>query len=102
MEIDLLISKTHDVGLVTTGKFESPVTAAIYDHETGVISLEFGQTMDTLELNIPVAGDFAAYLAQRSFLFMIGTDRAHIHEAYRVPLMHVNDYKSDETIGEWA
>lgn len=100
MDIDLLISKSQDVGLVTTGKFDSPVTAAIFDHATRHLSLEFGQTMDTLNLNIPVGEDLVPYLTQRSHLFMIGTDRSHIHEAYRIPLMHVND-NNDPSVGEW-
>jgi hypothetical protein len=100
MDIDLLISKTQDVGIVTNGKFESAVTAAILDHETYMLSLEFGKTMDSMDMNIPVSHDFVPYLTNTSHLFVIGTDRAHIHEAYRIPLMHVNDYNSNN-IGEW-
>ena len=100
MDIDLLISKSQDVGLVTTGRFPSAVTAAILDHGSYQISLEFGETMDSMTLNIPVDQTMLPYLAQRSHLFMIGTDRTHIYEAYRIPLMHVNDFKS-EGVGEW-
>jgi len=100
MNIDLLISKTQDIGLVTTGKFDSVVTAAIFDHETQLMSLEFGETMDTMNLNVPISDDFVNYIKQRSFLYMIGTDKTHIHEAYRIPLMHINDVKADK-VGEW-
>lgn len=100
MNIDLLINKTHDVGLVTTGKFESPVTAAIIDHEKQELSLEFGETMDAMVMNIPVADDLIPYIRNRNKLFIIGTDRVHIHEAYDVPIMHLNDAKS-QNIGEW-
>ena len=100
MDIDLLINKTNDVGLVTTGKFDSTVTAAIFDHEALQISLEFGETMDSMYLNIPVSEDFVSYLTQKSHLFMIGTDKVHIHEAYKIPLMHVNDFKNSN-VGEW-
>lgn len=102
MNIDLLINKTHDVGIVTTSKFESPVTAAIFDHQTHEISLEFGATMDSLSLNIPVAYDLVPYLIQRGSLFFIGTDKELIHEAYQIPLMHINDMTSKPTSGEWA
>lgn len=101
MDIDLLINKNKDVGLVATGKFDSPVSGAIFDHQTHTLSLEFGETMDTLDLNVPVADDFVVILGNKNHLFLIGTDKRHIHEAYRVPLMHVNDYRGDD-IGEWA
>jgi len=65
MDIDLLISKTEDVGLVATGKFDDAVTAAIFDHDTQCLSLEFGETMDTLVLNVPVAEDLIPYLNNR-------------------------------------
>ena len=102
MNIDLLINKTHDVGIVTTSKFESRVTAAIFDHQTHEISLEFGATMDSLTMNIPVAYDIVPDLVQRGSLFFIGTDRELIHEAYQIPLMHVNDMAAKPTQGEWA
>lgn len=101
MDIDLLISKTDDICLVATGRFESPVTAAIFDNQSHKISLEFGETMETMDLNVPVGEEFVPYLAQRVSLYIIGTDKTHIHEAYQIPLMHVNDYSND-TAGEWA
>lgn len=100
MNIDLLISKTQDVGIVTTGKFESTVTAAIFDHETLQMSLEFAETMDSMDMNIPIAEDIAPFLAQRNNLFVIGTDKVHIHEAYQIPLMHMNDIQT-KNVGEW-
>jgi len=100
MNIDLLISKNHDIGLVTTGKFPSQVTAAIIDHDTQEISLEFGETMDSMPLNIPIGEDMMNYFNNRNNLFVIGTDKVHIHEAYRIPLMHVNNAKSRD-VKEW-
>lgn len=101
MNIDLLVSKNHDIGLVTTGKFESAVTAVMLDHETNEISLEFGETMNSMPLNIPVADDIMAYMNNRNSLFIIGTDKTHIHEAYRVPIMHINNLKSRD-VKEWV
>jgi len=100
MDIDLLINRTDDVGLVATGKFEARVTAAIFDHETHELSLEFGETMDSMPLNIPLADDLVPYLVQRTRIFMIGTDTKHIHEAYAIPLMHVNNFKNVD-VGDW-
>jgi hypothetical protein len=100
MNVDLLISQTQDVGIVTTAKLPSKITAVIIDHETHEISLEFGETMDSLTMNIPVADDIMAFINNRNGLYVIGTDKTHIHEAYHVPMMHVNSDKSDG-IGEW-
>jgi hypothetical protein len=97
----LLISKTQDVGIVTTSKFDSPVTAAIFDHKSRQISLEFGETMDSLMLNIPVAEDLINYIINRSNLFIIGTDRELIHEARQIPLMHINDVNKVPSKGGW-
>ncbi|PCI00723.1 MAG: hypothetical protein COB76_02880 [Alphaproteobacteria bacterium] len=101
MDIDLLINKNKDVGLVATGKFDSPVSGIIFDHQTQSLSLEFGQTMETLDLNVPISEDFIPHIAHKNHLFLIGTDKRHIHEAYRVPLIHVNDYK-DKNVEEWS
>jgi hypothetical protein len=101
MDIDLLLNKNKDIGLVSTGKFEARVSGAIFDHATHSLSLEFGETMDTLDLNVPVGDDLIDYLSNRNHIFLIGTDKKHIYEAYRIPLMHVNDY-SEETAGEWS
>lgn len=100
MNIDLLINKTHDVGLVTTGKFESTITAVMLDHETLELSLEFGETMDSMAMNIPVGYDLIPFMRNRTKIFVIGTDKVHIHEAYDVPLVHINDAKSND-VGEW-
>lgn len=102
MDIDLLISKTNDICLVATGRFNSTVTAAIFDNESHKLSLEFGETMETMDMNIPVSEEFVPYLIQRQNLFIIGTDIKHIHEAYQIPLMHINDYAAEEqSQGEW-
>lgn len=100
MEIDLLINKEKDLGLVSTGKLPDKISGIIFDHQTRTLSLEFGATMDSLDLNVEVDDEFIPFLTDANYLFYIGTDKTHIHEAYRVPLAHVNDL-SDDMIGEW-
>lgn len=101
MNIDLLISQAQDVGIVTTGKFPSKVTAVMFDHQTLELSLEFGEAMDSMAMNIPVAQEYLPYLNNRNGLYVIGTDKVHIHEAYRAPIVHLNQNKT-ENVGEWA
>ena len=102
MDIDLLMNKNNDFGLVATGKFDSVISGAIFDHDTHTLSLEFGETMDTMDLNVPIAEDFFNLLGNKNHIFLIGTDKRHIHEAYRIPLMHVNNHKNNGDVGEWA
>ena len=101
MNIDFLMNKEGDFGLVTTGRFEAPVSGVIFDHENLTISLEFGATMDSMTLNVPVDAMYKDKLSLKNHVFMVGTDKKHIHEAYTVPLLHVNDFKNNDT-GEWA
>lgn len=101
MDIDLLISKNNDVGLVVTGRLPSTVSGAIFDHETRTLSLEFGEIMESMVLNVPVADDFIPRMTHKNHMYLVGTDRQHIHEAYRVPLIHINDYAQDD-VGEWS
>ena len=51
-------------------------------------------------LNVPVCEEIVPYLTQRNHMFVIGTDKKHIHEAFRIPLMHVNNLLNSE-VGEW-
>lgn len=96
MDIDLLINKSHEVGLVATGAFDSPVSAAIFDHIAQTITLEFAETMDSLSLNITVAPDFIPYLVQTGYLHLILVEKKKIVEARQIPLMHVNDFSNED------
>ena len=96
MDIDLLINKMNEVGLVASGQFDSTVSAAIFDHIDRTITLEFGETMDSMPLNIIVGDDFVPYLRQTGYLHLIALEKKKIIEARQIPLMHVNDFDDEE------
>ena len=100
MNIDLLQNKDGDFGLVSTGQFESPITGIIFDHEALSLSLEFGEAHDSMLLNVAVDETYTNALSQKTQLYIIGTDKKHIHEAYSAPLMHINDMQNND-VGEW-
>lgn len=97
MDIDLLINKMNDVGLVTSGKFESTISAAIFDHTERSLTLEFGETMDSLQLNVLVGEEFIPYLRQTGYLHLIALEKKRIVEARQIPLMHVNDFADEDS-----
>lgn len=101
MDIDLLINKMNEVGLVASDKFDSTVSAAIFDHIERTITLEFGETMDSMELNVVVGDEFIPYLRQTGYLHLIALEKKKIVEARQIPLMHVNDFdEEDEDLAE--
>jgi len=102
MDIDLLINKMNEVGLVASEKFDSTVSAAIFDHVDRTITLEFGETMDSMPLNIVVSDDFVPYLRQTGYLHLIVLEKKKIVEARQIMLMHVNDFDEEELVeGGW-
>jgi hypothetical protein len=100
MNIDFLKNKDGDFGLVSTGQFPSIITGIIFDHKDMTLSLEFDETVESLTLNIAVDAAYLLDLTQKSQLFIIGTDKTHVHEAYSAPLLHINDIQ-DNDVGEW-
>lgn len=54
MNVDLVISKNGEIGLIADAEFESPVSAVIFDYSSHTLSLEHAQTFDSTEMNIPV------------------------------------------------
>jgi hypothetical protein len=101
MNIDLLVNKDGDFGLVATGRFDNKISGVIFDHKDYLLSLEFSETMETMALNVPVDPSYVSQLATKQRLHMIGTDKKLIHEAYSVPLYHVNDSKTTSE-SDWA
>ncbi len=90
MNIDLLLTKNGDAGLVCDGAFESPVAGVIFDAEMRQVTLEYAN-LETTEMNIPVEDGIAESLLW-AFALQVGVivdDK--IQETRQVPLMHLND-----------
>ena len=58
MQIDLLATRSGELGILANGSFSSDVSGVIFDVAERSLTLEFGASMDSLKLNCPVGEDF--------------------------------------------
>lgn len=90
MNIDLLMTKKHELGLVCDAAFSSVVSAVLYDEETRALTLELAD-MDTIHTNIPVEDDISNVL-KNSYVLQIGVvEDGAITDHRKVPLMLLQD-----------
>lgn len=90
MNIDLLLTGQGEPGLVSDESFDEPVAGVMYDAETGVLTLEFGEE-DPVELNIPVGSDTGRSLLTITEIQVGIIERGMISENRQVPLVLIND-----------
>ncbi len=90
MNIDLLLTRQHDAGLVCDGAFDSPVAGVLFDAQTRQITLEYA-SLDTLDLNIPVEDDIAEALLYAMAIQIGVIENGQIEDNRQVPLMLLND-----------
>lgn len=90
MQIDLLVSKKGEAGLVSTSAFPQDVAGVIYDVQASALTLEFGAAMDSMTLNIPVADDYVPILKSQNFMHICAIERGRMVYAAQVPLMKVS------------
>jgi len=90
MNIDLLMTKKGEIGLLCDGALPSNVAGIIYDRQTQQLTFEF-MDVDPLDLNIAidhVYGERLYYMAD----IPVGTvSRGQINETTRVPLVLSHD-----------
>ncbi len=90
MNIDLLLTKRGEAGLVGDMGFKSPVAGVMFDVSDSCLTLEFSN-MDAMELNVPVEEMFAELLWGQSVI-QIGTiTNGMVTDNRQVPLMLIND-----------
>lgn len=85
MRIDLLVSKRNELGLLSDTKFDSPISAVIFDEEKFTVFLEFGETMDSIECNIPISFDFLEAFEEAEEILIGVTNNKMITDAKAVP-----------------
>lgn len=90
MDIDLLLTKDNEAGLIADSNLVKKVAGVIFTGQTGTLTLEYVD-MDYLDLNIPVEKEFLQ-IFDYCFLIHIGAfQKGHIAQAYQVPLMIADD-----------
>jgi hypothetical protein len=95
MQIDLLATPKGEVGLISNRTFDSPVSGVIFDVGERSLTLEFGASMDSLRLNVPVGEDFVPYLKKASFMHICAIEKARMTVAAQVALVKVSMDEDD-------
>ena len=91
MNIDLLITQHNEVGLLCDQSFEGPMSGAIFDAETGEMTIEFGDAGEAYHLNIPVEDGFRDTLLFAQQLQVGMLENGLIAQSLQVPLLYLND-----------
>lgn len=71
------------------------ISGVIFDVGERSLTLEFGATMDSMKLNIPVADDFVDTLKKSSYLHVCAVERGRMSYAIQAPLMKVSTDEDD-------
>lgn len=95
MQIDLLATPRGELGLVSNTTFKQEVSGVIFDVGERSLTLEFGATMDSMKLNIPVAEDFVDTLKKSSYVHVCAVERGRMNYALQAPLMKVSTEEDD-------
>ncbi len=90
MQIDLLATRQGEVGLVASGPFTSDVSGIIFDVAERSLTLEFGASMDSMKLNVPVGEDFVPWLKHSGFVHICAIEKGRMVYAKQVPLVKVS------------
>lgn len=99
MNIDLLITKEGEAGLIASENLVKKAAGILIDTETGTLSIEFAD-MDHLDLNIPVEDRLARALDGNAQLHIGAVKNGNIAQAYQVPLMFSDDPYRGELLGQ--
>jgi hypothetical protein len=90
MEIDLLTTPQGEIGLISNMAFRSDVSCVIFDVAERALTLEYGESMDSLRLNVPVGEDFAPLLQNVDHMHVCAIEKGRMAYAKQVPLMKVS------------
>lgn len=91
MDIDLLIGKHGQSGLLCRGGFKSSPMGAIFDVQTREITLEFDEDREPFHLNISVEERFCENLLTDRAMFVAFVQGDDIADSLEVPLLYLND-----------
>jgi hypothetical protein len=98
MDIDLLLTANGEAGLITSQNQAKKVVGALFDGQTGLMSLEYAD-MDHLEFNIPIDQGFWAALDMNQLIHLGAVKNGNIAQAVQVPLMFLDDPYRGEVLG---
>lgn len=91
MNIDLFLNKAGEPGLIMNIAADEQVSGVILDAETNLLTLEFGDSGETLHLNIPVEDHNAEQLLFAPFIQVAAIEDGFVTYHVEVPLLYLND-----------
>lgn len=95
MQIDLLSTGGGELGLVSNRTFDSQVSGIIFDVGEQSLTLEFGASMDSLKLNIPVGDDFVKTMKASRYMHVCAVEKGRMTYAAQAPVMTVSMNEDD-------
>ena len=90
MQIDLLISSKGEIGILSDTEFETDPSGVIFDGLEHSLTLEFAQSYDSMEMNVPLSDEIVDMITSVSFIHVAIMSKGRILKAEQLPLMHVN------------
>lgn len=94
MNIDLLIDKNEQAGLVSDTPFEHEVSEIAFDQDKGDLFLRFSNHVaKDIALNIPVSAEFKDLLFYANHIFFGVLEGRTLTDARMVPLKLLNEAK---------
>ncbi len=90
MNIDLLLTGQGEAGLVSDKEFQHAVAGVMFDAQTGLVTLEFGDA-EPMELNIAVEQESGQHLIRALSIHVGAIEKGMIAENRQVPLVLLND-----------
>jgi len=100
MQIDLLATPRGEIGIVSNRAFESDVSGVIFDVAERSLTLEFGASMDSLKLNVPVSEEFVDTLRHAPFMHVCAVAAGRMVSAKQAPLVKVSVNEDDFVYGD--
>lgn len=98
MDIDLLFTREHESGLISTGNLVKKVAGVVLDTSSGLITLEYVDS-DFMEMNIPLDPLFYDFLDTCTHIHIGAVTDGTISQAYQTPLMFADDPYRSEYLG---
>lgn len=96
MQIDLLRARSGEVGLLGNSEFDAPVAGVIFDVQQRSLTLEFGETADSILMNVPVGEEFVQTLKKEPVVHICIVVKGRIVQASQAPLVKVSIDEDDD------
>lgn len=81
--------------MVANAAFTSDVSVVIFDVAERSLTLEYGETMDSMKLNVPVGEDFVPWLVASDHMHLCAIEKGRMTYANQIALVKVSMDEDD-------